>query len=306
MSAETRAGELTLGPVLFNWSADTWRDFYFRMADEAPVDIVYVGEVVCYKRAPLFNAAIEPVVTRLEAAGKRVILTSLAEVMAKQERAQIDAICAEGLIEANDAAALYHLRGRPHHVGPYVNAYNESTLAVLAKNGAVSVCLPPEMPGAAVAKMCAAAPDELAVEVQVFGRIPLALSARCYHARAHHRTKDTCQYVCEKDPDGMTLRTLEDRPFLTINGIQTMSHSYLNLAGEIAGLQAMGVTRFRLSPHTCDMVLVARVFRDLMNGATDAESAHERLAALGLDAPFCNGFYAGHAGQTWTPPVREG
>ena len=31
--------ELTLGPVLFNWEPERWRDFYFRIADEAPVEI---------------------------------------------------------------------------------------------------------------------------------------------------------------------------------------------------------------------------------------------------------------------------
>ena len=103
------------------------------------------------------------------------------------------------------------------------------------------------------------------IEVQVFGRLPLALSARCYHARAHGRTKDSCQFICNVDPDGMTLRTLEDKPFLTVNGIQTLSHDYLNLIGELADLQAMGVTRFRLSPHSCDMVEVATIFRDVLD-----------------------------------------
>ncbi len=97
-------------------------------------------------------------------------------------------------------------------------------------------------------------------EVQVFGRVGLALSARCYHARAHGRTKDSCQFICNEDADGMTLRTLEDQPFLTVNGIQTMSHDYLNLAAELADLQDMGIGRFRLSPHSCDMVAVANNF----------------------------------------------
>ena len=39
--------ELTLGPVLFNWNPERWRDFYFRIADEAPVASVYLGEVIC-------------------------------------------------------------------------------------------------------------------------------------------------------------------------------------------------------------------------------------------------------------------
>jgi hypothetical protein len=28
--------QLGLGPVLYNWAPERWRDFYFRVADEAP------------------------------------------------------------------------------------------------------------------------------------------------------------------------------------------------------------------------------------------------------------------------------
>ena len=55
MSVQANRSELTLGPVLFNWQPEAWRDFYFRIADEAPVTAVYLGEVVCFKRAPLFE-----------------------------------------------------------------------------------------------------------------------------------------------------------------------------------------------------------------------------------------------------------
>ena len=37
------------------------------IADEAPVDLVYLGEVVCGKRAPLFDAYFDRVVERLRA-----------------------------------------------------------------------------------------------------------------------------------------------------------------------------------------------------------------------------------------------
>ena len=50
---------LTLGPCLFNWKPETLRDFYFRIADEAPVTIVYLGEIICSKRAPLFEPQME-------------------------------------------------------------------------------------------------------------------------------------------------------------------------------------------------------------------------------------------------------
>ena len=239
--AHAGAGAVQLEP-------ERWRDFYFRIADEAPVATVYLGEVICFKRAPLFEPYLDAVAERLEAAGKTVVFSTLAEVMSKQERRWSTSVCADrtAMVEANDASALLHLRGRPHHVGPFINVYNERTLARARRAAAraMSACRrkcrrPPSA-------RCAAEAAKLGVtiEVQVFGRLPLALSARCYHARAHGRTKDSCQFICNDDPDGMPLRTLEDKPFLAVNGIQTMSHDYLNLVGELADLQDMGVSAF--------------------------------------------------------------
>jgi collagenase-like PrtC family protease len=297
--------ELTLGPVLFNWAPESWRDFYFRIADESPIGTVYLGEVICFKRAPLFEPYLEAVAARLKAAGITVVRSTLAEVMSKQERKMIDDVCAEPdvTVEANDGSALLRLRGRAHHAGPFVNVYNERTLAVLAGNGVCNVCLPPEMPATAIRALAAQAPKlGVTIEAQVFGRLPLALSARCYHARAHGRTKDSCQFICNVDPDGMPLRTLEDKPFLTVNGVQTMSHDYLNLVGELADLQAMGVTRFRLSPHSCDMVQVAKIFRAALDRRIDASEAAARLDAIKIEAPFSNGFYYGKPGYHWNRP----
>ena len=120
------ASEITLGPVLFNWSPERWREFYFRIADEAPVTTVYLGEVVCSKRAVLFEPQREAVVERLTAAGKTVVFSSLSEVVLKLDRQQVESVCAlqDALVEANDASALFYLRGRPHHVGPFMNVYN--------------------------------------------------------------------------------------------------------------------------------------------------------------------------------------
>lgn len=303
---EPFASEVTLGPVLFNWAPERWRDFYFRIADEAPVGTVYLGEVICSKRAPLFEPHLEAVATRLTTAGKTVVFSTLTEVMSKLDRKLVASAGAADLVEVNDASALASVRGRPHHIGPFVNVYNERTLAVLARHGARNVCLPVEMPAAAIRALSAEARKlGVTVEVQVFGRLPLALSARCYHARAHGRTKDSCQFVCEQDPDGMVLQTLEDKPFLTVNGIQTMSHDYLNLAGELPALQAMGVSRFRLSPHTCDMVAVAEIFCAALDRLIDAEEANARLEAFKLDAPFSNGFFHGKPGYGWERPIRQ-
>ena len=299
MTVAENAGEITLGPVLFNWAPETWRDFYFRIADEAPVKTVYLGEVICSKRAPLFEPHIADVAERLSAAGKTVVFSTLAEVMSKVDRKLVDSAVVPRAppVEVNDASALARLDGQPHHLGPFMNVYNERTLAVLARRGARNVCLPPEMPASAIRALCAEASAlDVSVEVLVFGRLPLALSARCYHARAHGRAKDNCLFVCDKDPDGMPLRTLDGKPFLAVNGIQTMSYDYLNLIAELADLRSMGVARFRLSPHNCDMVEVATVFRAALDRRLDAQEADARLDALGLGAPFCNGFYHGKAG----------
>jgi collagenase-like PrtC family protease len=182
-----------------------------------------------------------------------------------------------------------------------VNVYNERTAAFLAKGGACNFCLPGEMPAPAIRKLCAGARHlDATIEVQVFGRLPLALSARCYHARAHGRTKDTCLFVCDEDPDGLELDTLDGKPFLAVNGIQTLSYDYLNLVQELAELRAMGASNFRLSPHDCDMVEVAAIFRAALDGRITLADAAARLDALKLGAPFSNGFYHGCAGYMRT------
>ena len=211
--------KLTLGPIAYHWSADARRDFYARIADEAPVDEVYLGEVICSKRAPFHEADLPATIERLERAGKTVILSTLAEVMLKRERKATEDLAAMDTpeIEVNNAAGLYARGKRPHRIGPFMNAYNDATIAWMAGQGATHVCLPAEMPAPAIAAAAQAAVAlGLGVEVQVYGRASLAVSARCYHARAHGRTKDNCQFVCEEDPDGMPLRTRDDRPILRV------------------------------------------------------------------------------------------
>lgn len=298
--------QLTLGPVLYNWPAETWRDFYFGIADEAPVETVFLGEVICSKRAPLFDPYLDEVVTRLEGSGKSIVFSSLAEVVSNIDRCLVERVAgSEGLlIEANDTSALWHLDGRPHTIGPYMNAYNEESLEFFAENGARSICLPPELRANSIAALGKKARElGTQLEVQIFGRIGLALSARCYHARAHDRTKDSCQFICDQDMDGMVLETLEKRDFLVINGIQTMSHTCLNLAGEIEELVASGISRFRISPQSTGTIEAAEIFRALLDGRLSSQGVTEKLGECGIDAPFSNGFYHEQPGFEWRPSI---
>lgn len=288
---------LTLGPVLFNWAPEAWRDFHFRIADEAPVDRVIIGEVVCSKRSPFFADHLPAVAERLVAAGKEVVFASLALVTLERERRAIAELAADRtvLMEANDVSALPMLAGRPHLIGPFVNVYNEATAQWLGARGARSICLPPELPGASIAAIAAA--GGVPVEVFAFGRVPLAISARCYHARVHGLHKDNCRFVCDQDPDGMDVETLDREPFLAVNGLQTLSHRCASLVGDLPALRGMGVASLRLSPQHCDMVAVARVFRDVAVGRMETAAGREALAALYPFAPFSNGFLHGKAGM---------
>jgi collagenase-like PrtC family protease len=299
--------QLSLGPVLYNWAPERWRDFYFRIADEAPVEIVSVGEIVCSKRAPFLADELPVVVERLKAAGKQVLLGSLILVSQRRERRQTEELAGieDTLVEVNDLTALRAVAGRLHAIGPFVNIYNEASASFHAGHGAVRICLPPELPLSSVAAIAAALPD-VVIEVFAFGRVPLAISARCYHARVHKLAKDNCRFVCEKDPDGLKLQTLEQQDFLNVNGVQTLSHSCANLLGDAGALREAGVRSLRLSPQDCDMVAVARTFRDVLDGRDDTESGLRRLSALYPDAPFANGFLHAAAGVAYVPSQRGG
>ncbi len=302
---EEAAARLTLGPILFNWAPEEKRDFYFRIAEEAPVDIVHVGEVVCSKRSPLFDPYVAEVVERLERAGKQVVHSTLALIMSGREMDAVRALAAEAelFVEANDISAAALLEGRPHVIGPFVNVYNEGTLEELVARGARRVCLPVELPASSLEVLAASTTAEL--EVQVFGRLPLAISARCYHARARKRHKDDCLFVCADDADGMDIETLDGEPFLSINGTQVLSHTCRNLLAELARLQEMGIRHFRLSPQHLDMVAVAQTFRAVSDGQEAPEAAHPRLEELVGAMPFSDGFFHGLEGAARSASLAE-
>jgi collagenase-like PrtC family protease len=298
------SAQLVMGPVFFHWPAETLRDFYFRIADEADVETVSLGEVVCSKRMVFFEDHLPAVIERLRRGGKEVVLSSLSLVADEREIAAMKALVAlaPGLVEANDVSVLSDLRGTPHAIGPFVNIYNEDALAFLVGLGAVRACLNPELPGTLVAEL--ARLSTIPLEVMVFGRLPLAISARCFHARAEGRTKDGCQFACAADADGREIRTIEDMPFLAMNGLQTLSYTCGNLVHEIAPLQRAGVQRFRLSPQTGDMVATAAVFRDIVEGRLEPAAAVERLGTLHPELSFSNGFYHAAPGHQFVEPAK--
>lgn len=291
---------LTMGPVLFNWPVEKWSDFYAQLADEAAIDLVYLGEVVCSKRTPFYLSAMADAVGRLQRGGKTVVLSTLALITLMRERKECAELIGNGgcEIEVNDLTALVNWdKGEPFHVGPYVNVYNEGTLAFLAGLGASSVCLPPELPFQAVESLAAKSHAlGIGCEIWSFGRIPLAISGRCYHARIDGLTKDACQFGCARDSDGLAVSTLNSKGFLAINGVQTLSYTYSNVITHVDRLEAAGVTALRLSPHNFNMRDVSRAFRDRLDRRIDGEEALSRLQTICGPVSFSNGFLFGEAG----------
>jgi collagenase-like PrtC family protease len=233
---------------------------------------------------------------RLERGGKQVVLSTLAlPTLPREMRAIREVISAGYAVEANDIATIHLLAGAPHVVGPTINVYNEAALAVHARLGAARVCLSPELSLEAIRRLSGAR-GAVAIEVFAFGRAPLAVSARCYHARAHGLPKDACQFVCDQDPDGMDVDTLSGQPFLAVNGVQTLGHVVTAATRQVAALRDAGVAALRLSPHTCDMIEVARLFRALAEGRIGPDEAEARLTALRLPGPLSDGYLRGLPG----------
>jgi collagenase-like PrtC family protease len=295
---------LTLGPVFFHWSVERLRDFYFRIADEAPVERVHLGEVVCGKRMPFSDPVWPDLIERLERAGKEVVLSTLAAPTTPRERRSIEDLCGDSrLVEINDITALPARTGQPFVVGPFVNIYNGAAAQYLIRHGAQTICPPVELSLSHIAAIAQACPGT-EFEVFAFGRLPLALSGRCYHARLHGLHKDSCQFTCEQDPDGLVVDTLDDQTFLAINGVQTMSAQVQAIVLPPTEFAVRGIRRIRLSPHTCDMVEVARLYRSLVEGKEEPERARALLSNLSLPGGLVDGYAHGRAGAERVTSIR--
>ena len=171
----------------------------------------------------------------------------------------------------------------------------------LASRGATRVCLPPELPLSSVTALAKAGAEcGVAVEVWGHGRIPLAISGRCYHARLHGRTKDNCQFACEDDPDGLEVRTLEGKPFLAMNGVQTLSDSYACADYQIEALAAAGVSALRLSPQSHGFSRLCQLYHERLDGALPAGAIAAGTRETSPGARLSDGFLTGPSGVAWS------
>jgi len=285
--------KISLGPVLYYWPKQQLLQFYAELAD-SPVDIVYLGEVVCSRRHNLRFDDWMSLARDLRQAGKEVVLSAQALLESESDLKALRKIVRNGefQVEANDLGAVRLLReaGQRFVAGPHLNIYNLAALELFAGQGACRWLPAVEASRELVAEMQGGRPEGMETEVFAYGRMPLAFSARCFTARHHNLSKDDCQFRCLDDPDGMTLKTREAVPFLAINGIQTQSAHTYNLLDQVPALRQLRVDVLRLSPQSNGMRQVIEAFAAAVAG--QPASPLDALMPVG----GCDGYWFGKPG----------
>ena len=290
--------KLSLGAIQYYWPKQTVFAWYDRIA-QTDADIIYLGETVCARRHELRLADWLAIADNLAASGKEVLLASQTLLESESDLKRLRKIAKQARypIEANDMGAVKLARdhGHPFVAGSSLNLYNEHTLALVRRLGAYRWQPPAELSRDKLATLLAASADPGETELFAWGKIPLAYSSRCFTARHYNLNKDNCQFRCLEHPHGMSMDTREKTPFLTINGIQTMSHGSQCLLAHHADIAALGVGILRLSPQLEHMAEIISLHRQTLDGAIPAADALRELTPLALGS-LVDGYWHGNPG----------
>ena len=288
---------LSLGPILYYWQRDDVRKFY-EQSLAWPVDSYYLGEVVCSRRHEVRLEDWLDIAAMLGAEGREVILSSQALLESESDLKRLRKLTDNGIfaVEANDMGAIRLSQGRPFVAGTHVNIYNTATLDLLAAQGAYRWVPQVEMSAAQIQGLLGDKTCAIETEIFTYGRLPLAISSRCFTARYYDLPKDDCQFKCLEHPVGITLKTRESSRFLALNGVQTQSSRVHCLIEEVEHMRSMGVDILRISPQPSGTSEILAAYRDLIDQKISATVARQRIEMNSMDE-LCNGYWHGEPGM---------
>lgn len=285
----------SLAAVPYFWTKQSYQDFYQQVAD-TDIDTVYLGETVCSKRRSMNLQDWIDIGIFLQSKGKQVVLSTMTLLEAESELNYLKKVVQQKdfQVEANDMSAIQvaNQAGKHFVSGNAINIYNNQSLSLFNKLGMTRWNIPVEL-GQEDLKPVIPQAKELGVELeyQIYGRMPLAFSARCFTARHHDLPKDRCQFKCKDDVEGIAVKTREGDSFAQINGIQTQSGKVSNLLNHWQKLYAAGIDYARIVPVAPDTTL------QVIQSLTQAIANNQPQVDFTDDSrEYCNGYWFQMAG----------
>ncbi len=292
--------ELTLSPVYSAWDKQRLKNFYIKGAANMDVSTVYVGEVICQKRALLSNQDYKDIVSALKKSGKTVYMASLALITNKDEleRTLQFAHLFDG-IEVNSFGVLNliikdeSLKDKDIIFGPFMNIYNSVATGYIKKFNPARLVIPYEVPYDTIKGITQGA--DIPVEVNAWGHLSTALSWRCYTARTFELGREDCRKKCFDFPEGILLNTIDDEDLYIMNGIQVLSSKIHCIIEQLDMLKEANVPYLRITPAYHCTADVVNIYSGVVNGNIDKKEAVKMLDAY-AEHGLSNGWFLGKPG----------
>ncbi len=276
-------------------------EFYHDEFPAGGIDTAYIGDVVCHERNILSNDDLQSIVKRLHRQGIKVCYSTLAlcttpveidylkEVYRFFDGIEINMLGFMNLLKNNRFQDL----GKKIVLGPHLNIYNWKSAAFLKKFNPSLMVAPFELTLDSITDIIEKA--SIPMEITAWGNVSVALSWRCYTARAVGRTREECGKVCFEYPEGMTLKTVENEELFLVDGLQVKSAKTYCLVESLPRLINKGISSFRIYPHREHTTRILDVFRQVLAEELDHRTARTQLAPF-APSGFCNGWLFQKAG----------